>query len=75
MRIHSAVNLGHGVAPCFQIVAKVFQRVAVLGEDEQLAAAVGQFLELGAREAFFKGGQFGVFGLVAHAAGAGKQFL
>ena len=64
-----------GVAPVFQMVAQVIQRVAVFGENEQLAAAVGQFLELGPRQAFLKRGEFGIVGLVAHAAGAGKQFL
>ncbi|MDP2707627.1 MAG: hypothetical protein Q8O70_09020, partial [Burkholderiales bacterium] len=54
--VHPAVNLRHGVAPFAEMLAQVFQRVAVLGENEQLAPSVGQFLELGAPETFVQCG-------------------
>ena len=69
------MNLCHGVFPFFEVLAQVLQRVSVLGEDEQLSPAIGEFLELGACEAFVKRGEFGVGGLVAHATGTGMQFL
>ena len=58
--IHPAVNVGDGVAPFFEMVAQVFERVAVLGEDQKLATTVGEFVELGAFETFVEGGEFGV---------------
>ena len=53
----------------------MIQRVAVLGENEQPAPAVVQFIELGFRQAFAKRGEFGIRGVVAHAAGLRQQFL
>ena len=48
--VHAAVYLADRVAPLLQMFAQVFQCVAVLGEDEQLAPAVVQFLKLGLRQ-------------------------
>ena len=65
-----------GVAPLLQVVAEMVQRVAVLGEDEQLAAAVLELVELGPLEAFLQGGQFGVARAWSRTRRAlGEQFL
>ncbi len=58
--VHAAVDFGDGVAPFFEVVAQVFEGVAVFGEDEQLAAAVGEFVELGPLETFLEGGELGI---------------
>ena len=47
---------------------QVIQRVPVLREDEELAAAVLQFVELRPRQAFAQGDQLGIAPAVADAA-------
>ncbi len=46
VRVHAAVDLARRVAPAAQVLLDVVQRVAVLGEQQQLAAAVLQFRKL-----------------------------
>ena len=55
--------------------AEVVQRVAVLGEDEQLAPAVLEFLELGALQARLEGGELRVRRVVADTRGPGREVL
>ncbi len=69
--VHAAVDFADGVAPLSQVLAEVVQRVAMLGEDEQLAPAVGQFVKFGAPEAVAQGGQLGVRRQVFDPPGAG----
>ena len=52
LRVHSAVDGAGGVAPRFEVLAQVVEGVAVLGEDEQLAAPILQLGELRALQAF-----------------------
>ena len=59
----------------FKRFAEVVQRIAVLGEDEQLAPPIAQFLELGPFQAGFEGVQLGVGSVVADLPGLGEQFL
>ncbi len=73
--IHAAVDLAGRVAPLFQMLAEVVQRVAVLGEDEQLAAAVLKFVELGPVRHSFRADSFESLAMVANAAGLGQQLL
>ena len=46
----------------------MIQGVAVLSKNEQSASAVFEFIELGFRQAIAKRGQFGISGVIAHAA-------
>src|SRR5207248_8741738 len=45
-RFHAAINLAGGIAPLLQVAAQVLQRVAMLGEDQQFASSVSQFMKL-----------------------------
>ena len=47
----------------------------MLGEDEQLAPAVAQFLELGPLQARFQGGELRVGRVVAHPPCLGQEIL
>lgn len=49
--IHSAVNRAGRVAPTVKMIPNVFQRVPMLGEDDQLSSAILQLCELGALQA------------------------
>ena len=44
--VHPAVDFAGRVAPAAEVLLDVVQRVAVLGEQQQLAAAVLEFGEL-----------------------------
>ena len=55
------------------MVAQVVQRVAVLGEDEQLAAPVLQLLELRPLQALAQRDELGVVAVFAHPADARRQ--
>src|SRR5260370_35773332 len=46
----------------------MIQGVAVFSKNEQSASAVFQFIELGFRKAIAKCGEFGIGGVIAHAA-------
>ena len=60
MGVHAAVDLASGISPPLQVLAEVVQRVAVLREHQQLAAAVPQLLEIGPRQTVAQGYQLGV---------------
>src|SRR5882757_8613684 len=51
----------------------MIQGVAVLSKNEQSAPAVFQFIELGFRQAIAKRGEFGIGGVLAHAACLSQQ--
>ena len=76
VRIHAAVNLAGGVTPFCQMFAEVVQRVAVLGEDEQLARGrrLSSLNSARARHAL-RAASLESLAVIAHAAGLGEQFL
>ena len=50
--VHAAMDLADGVSPFLEVLPEPVQRVPVLGEDEQSATGVFQFVELGPGQAF-----------------------
>jgi hypothetical protein len=46
------MDLADGVSPFLEVLPEPVQRVPVLGEDEQSATGVFQFVELGPGQAF-----------------------
>src|ERR1700683_2278950 len=51
----------------------MIQGVAVFSKNEKSASAVFQFIELSFRQAIAKCGEFGIGGVIAHAAGLCQQ--
>ena len=72
-RVHPAVDFAGRIAPGFEMVPQVVQRVAVLGKDEQLAPSVLQLLELRPLQALAQRDELGVAAVFAHPADARRQ--
>ena len=60
MRVHAAVNFAGGSSPTSRVLPEILQRVAVLGEDQQLAAAILKFIELRSLKALAQGLELGI---------------
>ena len=65
--VHPAVYFASGVAPAIQMLAQMRERVAMLGEHQQLAATVLKLLELRLLQAVAQCNQLGVLAARAHA--------
>ena len=61
------------VAPAGQVVEQVVQGIAVFGENKQSAPAIFQFTEFSFRQAIAQRGEFGIRGMIAHAARLRQQ--
>ena len=75
VRVHAAVDLAGGVTPAFQRLTQVIQRIAVLGEDEQLAPPVAQFLEFGPLQASLECGELRIRRVVTHTPGMREEIV
>ena len=67
-RVHPAVDFAGGIAPGFEMLTQVVQRIAVLGEHEQFSPSVLEFVELGTVQTLSQRNQLGVAATVAYAA-------
>ena len=73
--VHAAVDFAGRIAPLLQVRAQVRQRVTMFGEDQELAPAVAEFVELCLGQAVAQSGQLRVVGMVANAATLSGQIV
>ena len=66
-RVHPAVDLAGRVTPRFDVLPQMVQRIPVLGEDQELAPPVFQFIELRSLQAVAQCDQLGVAPAFANA--------
>ncbi|MGA2077162.1 MAG: hypothetical protein ABSH52_27030 [Terriglobia bacterium] len=67
------MNLARRVSPASEVIQQMSQGVPVLCKDEQPPTTVLQFIKLGFRQAFAERREFGISGMVTHAACLRKQ--
>jgi len=58
--IHTTVDFARRVTPRFELLANVFERIAVFGEKEKFTAGVRELVELRFSQTLFKRLEFGI---------------